>query len=65
MAGGVHFRCVDACEAEGDAMADDGGELFVVRRGIGRVPSARAPCALSENGKFETAEKFFCFDHRR
>ena len=46
-------------------MADDGGELFVVRRRIGRVSSTRAPCALSENGKFETAEKFFCFDHGR
>ena len=63
MAGGVHFRRVDACEAKGDAMADDGGKLFVVRIGIGCVTAARAPCALSKDGKFEAAEEFFCLYH--
>ena len=63
VAGGIHFRRVDACEAKGDAMADDGGELFVVRVWIGCVATARAPSALSEDGKFEAAEEFFCLDH--
>ena len=63
VAGGVHFRRVDACEAKGDAMADDGGELFVVRVWIGRVTATRAPCALSKDGKLEAAEEFFCLDH--
>ena len=39
------------------------GELFVIRIWIGGVTAARAPGALSENGKFEAAEKFFCLDH--
>ena len=33
-------------------MADDGGELFVIRVWIGCVATARAPSALSEDGKF-------------
>ena len=44
-------------------MADDGGELLVVRIWIGRVTAACALRALSKDGKFEAAEEFFCLVH--